>query len=339
MTPKSSSEEGDALGLPPRFRLAHLPTPLWSNPALNSLLGFELWVKRDDMSHAAAAGNKIRKLEFLLKDAVSRQANVVVTCGGSGSNHARATALLAAELGLGSLLFLRTTSAEPRTLAGNLLLDRLSGANLVFIDRQAWARRQVLMSEAVEQLAETGKRGYLIGEGGSNGLGSLGYVQALLEIQQQLAGGAASGTKFDVLVHACGSGGTSAGAALGLGLTNLARAVWSIPVCDDADYFSKLTQNIIAEARSLCPRLPPAGDIEFLEGFKGPGYGVASTEQLAFIRDVARLSGLVLDPVYTGKALFALAHHSPKPQRALFLHTGGLPGLLGQADAFRPLFE
>lgn len=335
----AEESESSALGLPPHLALAHLPTPLWTNDALNSFLGLELWVKRDDMSHAAAAGNKIRKLEFLLQDALSKQAGVIVTCGGSGSNHARATALLSAQLGLEAILFLRTTQAEPPTLVGNLLLDRLAGARVVFIDTKEWARRAELMKDTLAELSERGKVGYAIGEGGSNGLGALGYVQAMVEIQRQLERGEASGERFEVVVHACGSGGTSAGTALGLSLTNVAGAVWSVPVCDDARYFSVLTRDIMSEARSLCPRLPSPGDIEFVDGFKGPGYGVASPDQLAFIRDVARVSGLVLDPVYTGKALFALAHTSPKPKRALFIHTGGLPGLLGQAEAFSPLFE
>ena len=328
-----------SLGLRPRLRLAHLPTPLWTNARLNEWLGFELWVKRDDMSHAASAGNKIRKLEYLLKDAQLGEAQVVLTCGGSGSNHARATALCAAELGLRSLLFLRTSQAEPPTLGGNLLLDRLADAKVVFIDRHRWARRQTLMHDALEELADRGQKGYVIGEGGSNGLGALGYVNAMLELKRQLEAGEAGGREFDVIAHACGSGGTTAGAALGLAATNVAEAIWSVPVCDDAAYFSRVVAGIVDEARSLCPSLPPAAEIEFLDGYKGPGYGVASNDQLAFIHDVARLSGLVLDPVYTGKALYALRHHRQKPQRALFIHTGGLPGLLGQADAFAPLFE
>jgi D-cysteine desulfhydrase len=210
---------------------------------------------------------------------------------------------------------------------------------VVFIDREGWSRRNELMVAASSELAQAGERGYVIGEGGSNGLGALGYVVAMLELGQQLARGEASGTRFDVVVHACGSGGTSAGTALGLAVANTADAIWSVPVCDDADYFTRVTNGIVSEARALCPKLPAPRAIDFVDGFKGPSYGVASTDQLTFIRDVAKVSGLVLDPVYTGKALYALAHHRPKPKRALFLHTGGLPGLLGQAEAFQPLFE
>src|SRR5262245_35157509 len=117
-----------------RLRLAHLPTPLWHNPALDSVVGAEVWVKRDDMSSGAAAGNKIRKLEFLLADALAKGAHVVITCGGVQSNHARATALLAAELGLKSVLFLRTHTPERAPeLTGNVLLDRLAGAEIRLI--------------------------------------------------------------------------------------------------------------------------------------------------------------------------------------------------------------
>lgn len=325
--------------MPEKFCLAHLPTPLWRNDALDSLIGAEVWVKRDDMSAGAEAGNKIRKLEYLLRDAVERRVDTVITCGAVQSNHARATALLGASLGLTSLLFLR--SRDPATIpapTGNLLLDRLAGAEVRFISADDYARRDALMREAVEQLARSGRRAYVIPEGGSNGLGALGYVNAMREVRQQLDLGLAGGPEpFDVVVHACGSGGTAAGVALGARSSEVARRVHAVAVCDSREYFEALVERIITEARRLQSDLSDAADLVVEDSHKGPAYGVPSDEQRRFIIDVARRTGLVLDPVYSGKALFGLAQLDPKPRRVLFIHTGGLPGLLAQADGFADL--
>ena len=196
----------------PRLHLAHLPTPLTHHPELDRLVGAEVWVKRDDMTSGAAAGNKIRKLEWLLAHARQVQSTTVLTCGGVQSNHARATALVAAELGLRALLFLRAADpSQPTPTTGNLLLDRMAGAELRFINPEQYADRDRVMGNAAEALSARGERPYVIPEGGSNGRGALGYVQAMREIRQQLDHGLAGGPRgFDVVVHACGSGGTAA---------------------------------------------------------------------------------------------------------------------------------
>jgi D-cysteine desulfhydrase len=322
--------------MPRKHCLAHLPTPLWRSDALDALVGAEVWVKRDDMTAGAEAGNKIRKLEYLLRDAVEAGATAVITCGGVQSNHARATALLAASLGLGSMLLLRAADpAAPQPPVGNLLLDRLAGADVRFISAREYARRDALMHEMVQQLARSGRRAYAIPEGGSNGLGALGYVDAMHEVREQLdLGLGGSSEPFDAIVHACGSGGTSAGVALGAARFAVARRVHAIAVCDDRATFEVRIAGIIAEARRLQPELGDPAECVVHDAFKGPAYAVASDEQRRFIVDVARRTGLVLDPVYSGKALFGLARLDPKPRRALFIHTGGLPGLLAQADAF-----
>jgi D-cysteine desulfhydrase len=323
------------LTVPRHIPLAHLPTPLWRHPALNELVGCELWVKRDDMTGGAESGNKIRKLEYLLQAAHAKGALAVITCGGAQSNHARATALCARRLGMRSVLFLREV---PATISGNLMLDQLAGAEIRAITRSQYADRAALMAQAAEELEQAGETTYIIPEGGSNGLGAFGYVQAALEIREQLDLGLAGELrKFDWAVCACGSGGTAAGLALGVGATDIAAQVTAVAVCDSRGYFETVTQQIIEEAQALEPSLPPPAPLVIEDGYIGPGYGVMSDEQKAFLIAVAQQTGLVLDPVYSGKALFALSQLKDKPRNVLFVHTGGLPGLLAQADDFAPL--
>jgi D-cysteine desulfhydrase len=317
----------------PRIALAHTPTPLWRHPALDALVGGETWVKRDDMSSGAAAGNKIRKLEYLLAAARSERADLIITCGGVQSNHARAAALVARELGLDALLFLRSDEPAREPVVGNLFLDRLAGAEIRWLSRPEYAERDAHMAAAAGELRALGRRPYVIPEGGSNALGALGYVRALGEIRQQLDLGLGGAGPYDAVVHACGSGGTAAGTALGAAAYGVAARVLPIAVCDDRAYFEQRITRLITDLRALCGELPAPVPFEVLDAFKGPAYGVASPEQRAFIVAVARATGLILDPVYTGKALYALSQLERRPRRVLFLHTGGLPGLLAQDEA------
>jgi D-cysteine desulfhydrase len=320
--------------MPPRkLALAHVPTPLWRHDALDALVGTEVWVKRDDMTAGAAAGNKIRKLEYLLANALEREASVVVTCGGLQSNHARATAILARQLGMRAVLMLRSASVtpQPRLDSGNAFLDALVGAEVRHITPQQYQRRTPLMEEVARELERAGERPYVIPEGGSSGLGALGYVDAMAEVRAQLdAGRADVPRQFDAVVHACGSGGTAAGVAIGAARSQIAPRTLAMAVCDDRAYFDRVTAQIVAEAQALLDRPAPPTALTVVDAFKGPAYGVPSEDQARFIVRVARACGLVLDPVYSGKALFGLAHMPDKPARALFIHTGGLPGLLAQ---------
>jgi len=322
-----------------KLRLARLPTPIERNDALDRLVGTAVWVKRDDLTAAGAAGNKIRKLEYLLADALRRKATVVVTCGGQQSNHARATAIVAAELGLRTLLLLRTADPEtPPPVVGNLMLDYLVGAEVRFITPAEYRERGSVLARVSDELRAHGDVPYVIPEGGSNGLGSLGYVDAMGEVRRQLDEGVCGDVReFDAVVHACGSGGTSAGVALGMVRHGVAGVAHAMAVCDDRAYFDATIERIVAEAVALDPMLDAGARPVVHDAFKGPAYGLASAEQLSFIVEVARKTGLLFDPVYTGKALFGLSRLEPKPARALFLHTGGLPGLLAQSDVLAPL--
>jgi D-cysteine desulfhydrase len=324
----------------PRIHLAHLPTPIVKPARLAEAMGLDLWVKRDDVTGGPEAGNKIRKLELLLADALAAGAGTVITCGGLQSNHARATAVCAAALGMRAVLYLRTTTPDKDPpLEGNVLLDRMVGAQLRLITPETYKDRDRVMAEAAAGLGDAGRKAYVIPEGGSNGRGALGYVLAMEEVREQLEHGVAGGADFDLIVHACGSGGTAAGVALGAGHFHVAREVRAMAVCEDAPTFERVIARITAEARALAPELSEAAPLVVDDRSMGPAYAVSSPEQRALIVRVARESGLVLDPVYTGKAFAGLAAMAETGEiaagaRVLFLHTGGLPGLMAQGPTF-----
>jgi D-cysteine desulfhydrase len=331
---------------PRRLYFVHGPTPIERRRELDELVGARVWIKRDDVTGGAEAGNKIRKLEFLLADAVAQKAEVVITCGGLQSNHARATALLCARLGLRAVLYLRVPdpARAEAGYAGNVLLDRLAGAEICFISPAEYRERESIMEQARRELAREGLVGYVVPEGGSNGLGALGYVEAMREVKEQVGLGLCGELgSFDVVAHACGSGGTAAGVALGARSHGAARATWSFCVCDDRAYFARVVDRIANEARSHDGSLPALGGLVLDDRAKGPAYGVMTDEQKEFLVRVAR-RGLILDPVYTGKALFGVAAAVRRGEIApeanvLFLHTGGLPGLLAQGEELAAALE
>ena len=334
-----------------RISLVHGPTPLVRRASLDELLGVKLWLKRDDATGGAEAGNKIRKLEFLLADALAQGKDTVLTCGGIQSNHARATAIACAQLGLRSVLYLRDPErapgdpsriARPEELpaGGNVLLDRLVGAEIHLLTPAEYALRGAVLESEAQRIARSGGKPYVIPEGGSNGLGSLGYVVAMREVRAQIdLGLAGSRAPFDEVVHACGSGGTAAGVVLGASRFEVAHRVRAVAVCDDAAYFERTIDRIAVEAMGYDPELVARTPLVVDDSSRGPGYGVMSAEQKAFLVRVARTTGTILDPVYTGKAMHALAQavlrgDLARGSRVLFIHTGGLPGLLAQAHDF-----
>ncbi|MEK6607240.1 MAG: D-cysteine desulfhydrase family protein [Myxococcota bacterium] len=315
------------LAYPPRIELARLPTPVQPLARIGARLGVELLIKRDDLTGAELSGNKVRKLEFLLADALTRKADTLITCGGEQSNHARATALAAARLGMRSVLLLRTADpSRPPSPDGNILLDRMAGADIRWLTPDEYRRRTDAMARVAGELRAQGRRPYVIPEGGSNATGAWGYVAALEELCAQVP------RPFTV-IYACGSGGTGAGLLLGraLLLADDVRLV-GVCVCDDAAYFRNVIGAILAElGHAAAPE-----SIELIEGFVGRGYALSRPEELDRIVDAARTEGVILDPVYTGKAFHALAttleadRHAFGP-RVVFLHTGGIFGLLGKA--------
>jgi D-cysteine desulfhydrase len=331
-----------SLRFPPRVELANLPTRVQSLDRLSSELGGpRLFVKRDDETGSDLSGNKVRKLEFLLAEAEREHADLILTCGGIQSNHCRATALAARRRGMDSILFLR--GEDPPDRDGNLFLDSLIGADIRFVTPETYADRQRVMSEEAQRQKAGGRRPYIIPEGGSNALGSLGYVAMLVELMDQASedrGVHRSRFPWDHIVCATGSGGTVAGLLLGARLLGLETKIWGINVCDDARYFEDRVLDIAAqfEARwrpELLPSGTPApapldrGSIQILEGYKGPAYARTYPEEIDLIREVARRDGLLLDPVYTGKAFHGMLVEARRGRfgrdtNVLFVHTGGI---------------
>ncbi len=324
-------------GEPPRVHLAPLPTPLHHLPRLSERLGIEVLCKRDDLTGSALSGNKVRKLEYLLADARAVGADTVITCGGAQSNHCRATALAAAQLGLRCRLLLRTDDpAAPPPLEGNLLLDRVAGAEVRFISRPDYARRAALMDEEVARLSAAGSVPYVIPEGGSNAIGAWGYVRAIFELRAQLAAMQWREKAREVtIVYAAGSGGTGAGLVAGAALADLEARIVGFAVCDDAAYFQREIARILAELASRfdLPRLGSLPAAEIVDEFVGVGYAKTRPEELRSLVAIARAEGLVLDPVYTGKAMHGLCELQRRTpgclgERVIFVHTGGVFGLL-----------
>jgi D-cysteine desulfhydrase len=301
--------------------LAQLPTPIHPLMRSSERLGVELWIKRDDLTGSLLSGNKVRKLDFLMEDAKKRGATRVITCGGIQSNHARATAAAARMLHLEPYLLLR--GDPPAIPEGNLLLDGLLGARIEWVDEAGYQERDEKMARMAQSLGGA----YVIPEGGSNALGALGYLRAARELQlQQLE----RGIRFDTVICAVGSGGTLAGLVLG----GLESRLVGVAVAPDALGFRKRIAGILAEAQGLGFGVLAASRWEILDGF-GRGYAKTRPEEIAEARLLAREEGILVDPVYTGKAWYKMVERlSEQPgcfgQRVLFWHTGGIFGWFGR---------
>jgi D-cysteine desulfhydrase len=324
---------------PDRIERARLPTPVQPARKLSQKLGVELLVKRDDLTGSSLSGNKIRKLEFLFAEAAAQGADTVITCGGEQSNHCRATAIAAAELGLRSYLLLRTENPkEPPAPEANILLDRLVGAEIRWVTREEYKRRVQLFTEVQGQLLAQRRKAYVIPEGGSNAVGAWGYVGCVEELAKEL------GDEPLTLVYAAGSGGTGAGLILGIKLLGLPWRAVGVNVCDDKAYFVEAIGDIVEAAMKkwLLPITFDRSEIEIVDGYVGAGYAKSRPEELQTIRDVARAEGLILDPVYTGKAFHGMAKELERDKNAFgprvcFIHTGGIYGLFPKSKELEPL--
>ncbi|MBC8185425.1 D-cysteine desulfhydrase family protein [candidate division KSB1 bacterium] len=327
-----------SIKLPQKIKLANLPTPIEKLERLSAEWGGpEIYVKRDDLTGAALSGNKIRKLEFVIADTKAKGANLLITCGGIQSNHARATAIAATKLGMKSFLVLR--GEESKIKDGNVLLDLLVGTRIKYITPEQYATRVgEIMAHLADDLREEGFNPYIIPEGASDEIGTLGYVAATEEISQQL-----TDLKLDIdyVVCAVGSGGTHAGLLLGQKLFDQKYQVVGFNVCDDEEFFVNKIHKIGNEAiqRYNLPTELNRDEIKIIDGYVGEGYALNRPEEIDFIKEVASKEGLILDPVYTGKAMFGMMDqikkgNHKKGERLLFIHTGGLFGLFPKKKLF-----
>ena len=335
-----------SLSFPPQIHLAKLPTPVQPLRRLSEKYGVELYVKRDDLNGIALSGNKIRKLEFVLADALAQKADTVITCGGAQSNHCRATAIAAAMLGLNCRLLLRTPDpSNPPPLEGNILLDRMAGAEIVWITPDEYKQRDEFFAREAASLQASGRKAYTIPEGASNALGALGYIRATEELVNDITNTLGGGNQRCTIINAAGSGGTSAGLILGAKIFDVNARIAGFNVCNDRDYFVRAIGNICEQAIAdyhLDVDFNRQRDVEIIDGYVGLGYALSQTEELDLICEVARTEGIFLDPVYTGKAFFGMIQElkrDPKcfGERIIFLHTGGIFGLFPKADQIRPL--
>lgn len=340
----------------PRLLLAHLPTPIYEPTArssatqhqplsiLQKFIDFDvtLLIKRDDLTGGVElGGNKIRKLEFLLAEALEQGCDSVVTIGGEQSNHCRATACAARALGLEPHLILRTNT-DSLGWTGNLLLDRMVGAKIYTCTTREYGKigSDALVQQICCHLQDMeGKKVYGIPLGGSNAVGTWGYLEAVNELKMQLDDTDAQ-IRLDHVVFACGSGGTAAGLSIGLALCpSLQPQVHAVAVCDDPDYFyGRVTK--IAEEMGFRNKNPGQSRADFVKESlivhqgKGKGYALSTSQELQFCADFATETGIILDPVYSGKALYHFVTNvfgaDPEAYRGctiLFWHTGGALGM------------
>jgi D-cysteine desulfhydrase len=322
--------------LPTRLRLLHGPTPIDPLPRLGAALGCELSVKRDDLTGFAETGNKARKLEFLVREALDQGADTLITVGALQSNCCRATAAVAARLGLGCVLGLR--GERPAVSDGNLLLARLFGAEPVFVPPDEVDQPDALFARLTERVRQAGGRPYVIPESGSSELGVLGYAALVEELQAQVAAGAPAP---DAIVIAAWSGGSLAGLHLGKALFGLTAEIWGVPVAFEADAIRDYVWTTVRKAASrfgLDVGVEREA-IRLLDGYQGDGRSATRPEELATVAHAAR-AGLLLEPVYTAKAFRALADHARRlGRRVLFIHTGGGFGVFPYREPFSRLLD
>lgn len=324
-----------------KLNLANLPTRIEKLEKLSKELNASIYIKRDDQTGSEFSGNKVRKLEYLVQDAINKGCDLLITCGGIQSNHCRATVAVATRLGMKSAVLLRKSENPPVT--GNYFLDKLMGADVKFCTQEEYrTHRGEIMEEMAAAYKKQGYTPYVIPEGASNAIGTLGYVNCMKEILEQEK---QMGTTFKTIVVATGSGGTHAGLYLANEIMGLGKRIIGMAVCDDTEYFTNISYRIAGEALQYLPGFENFNlkkeNIEINDKYVGIGYALSRPEELEYIKKAARLEGVIFDPVYTGKGMYGV-YNELQPggnlnhaKNILFIHTGGLYGLFPVSETFR----
>jgi len=323
----------------PRYKLAHLPTPLEQLKNLSAFLkGPQIFVKRDDCTGLATGGNKTRKLEFLIADALNKGATVLVTEGGMQSNHVRQTAAAACKARLKCTLVVDKQvpwQQDTYKIGGNLFLDQLLGADIRICAPDQ--PRSELISHAVQDLKSAGETPYFIPLGGSCAIGGLGYALCAHELIEQAA---AAGTHIDHVLFATSSGGTQGGFLAGLDAARSNIRCQGIEIDKDIDNARGSVTSVYEATAGLLGQKADQSKIHIAEGYAAPGYGMPNKKMVDAVSLVATLEGLLLDPVYSGKAMAGLIDLVQKgafanDENIVFVHTGGTPALFAYTDAFQ----
>ncbi|MGY8863564.1 MAG: D-cysteate sulfo-lyase [Pseudomonadales bacterium] len=325
----------------PRLHFAHLPTPLEPMQRISKALGGpNLWIKRDDCTGLSSGGNKTRKLEFLMADAVERKADCIITQGATQSNHARQTCAIAGKLDLECHILLEDRTGyedDAYTLNGNVLLDQLHGATIS--KRPAGTDMNQAMNDLAQSLRDDGKHPYIIPGGGSNEIGALGYVNAAIELTTQAND---RSLLIDHVVHATGSSGTQAGLVLGMEGINSGIAVYGVGVRAPKEKQEEMVYDLAqrtAVYMGLNPEIVAREKVVANSDYVGDGYGLPTSSMVEAVKMLAKYEGILLDPVYSGKGFAGLVDlirkgHFKKGENVVFLHTGGSISLFGYPNTF-----
>ena len=344
--------------IPPKIHLAYLPTRIDKLNKISTEYGKNIYIKRDDLTGMELSGNKVRKLEYSLAQALNLKADTLITCGALQSNHCRATAAAGAKLGLKTVLVLK--DGEKTSPSGNYLLDLMLDADIRLISPQDYKNVDKIMDNICNELKANGQNGYIIPMGASNAIGMFGYMEAISEILSQEK---ELGIHFDAIVDTVGSTGTFAGLVLGNVIYNAGFDIIGFSVSEERSYFQEVTYNNIKDCckyisnENYTHTTQSLGikkeDLNIIDLYRGEGYGINSPDDFKLIKHLASKEGIFIDPVYTGKAfkgMLSEIRHSQlknpigsdipkngihadfsKYENILFIHTGGLFGLFPKA--------
>jgi len=310
---------------PSRIELALSPTPIMKLERVSRRLGVELYMKRDDLTGLLESGNKVRKLEFLVGDALDQGADTLITVGTLQSNCCRAVSAVAARLGLSAVVAVK--GERPVAYDGNLLLNRMLGAEVRYLTDEEFASYPVALEAIADDVRRRGGRPYVIPESGSNETGALGYLECAVELAEQIGHGA---PRFDTVAIASFSGGSQAGLLMGKQLAGLPSEIVSVPIAFPADHVrAYVTDTIGKTVMRYGFALDVPKTIHVLDGYQGTGRAGVDDAELSLLISMAREEGVMLDPVYTAKAFGGLLdtlQRDPKAlgQRVCFIHTGGI---------------